>query len=328
MVSPAPPSKPAYQNDDAVQEELEAAFAATLEDRPKAEKAAGSIQAIHRGHMGRVGAKKKKSSLAIMHTKPAADFYAEATGLQNVECNVVYDALKDKAGAEGVTLEDFKQVLIRDLKLFEATQGDAMLEGLFAALDGNGNGVINLEELTAGITLFTKGSRADKLAVCFRVFDEDNDGSITHEELGRMFRAEVLVGLRAVLNAMEFVEVEEEESGAKTKLKISERLCEGRGVVPSAGLVTAEEDENNQLAIALHTGNGVGHARVAAAALRNANAAQLFEDLRGDSIVKELVEQVFATVDKNHDSVISLDEFKAFTRRNPKMTEWFDTFAA
>ena len=39
---------------------------------PNCASCALQCQAAHRGHMGRIGAKKKKTSLAITHTKPQA----------------------------------------------------------------------------------------------------------------------------------------------------------------------------------------------------------------------------------------------------------------
>ena len=41
------------------------------------EHAATSIQAAHRGHMGRIKSTKKKSSLVIQGAKPQVDFYAQ-----------------------------------------------------------------------------------------------------------------------------------------------------------------------------------------------------------------------------------------------------------
>ena len=127
-----------------------------------------------------------------------------------MELNVVFAAFEKSARGDGVTADEFVTVM-SGLHLF-LRGGEAMLRGLFASLDIDGNGSISIEELTAGIALFTKepkiptcnpnpqpgtltldcfpqGSRAEKLALCFNIYDADRSGGISWDELGRLFKA-------------------------------------------------------------------------------------------------------------------------------------------
>ena len=72
------------------------------------------------------------------------------------------------------------------------------LSNIFYAFDRDGNGVVDLAEFLAGFTLLASGGKSDKLALAFRLFDEDGDGYISRDEIERYLRAflTVLIALQ------------------------------------------------------------------------------------------------------------------------------------
>jgi len=304
------------------------------------EVAATSIQAAHRGHSARVKSNKKKSSLVIQGTKPQVDFYAQVpptpqpnaaagtdrfipvpqeSGLDHMELNVVYAAFQNKARGEGVTLDEFIHEM-KGLRL-SLRGGEDMLRGLFASLDVDKSGAISIEELTAGISLFTKGSRADKLAVCFQIYDTDQSGGISKEELSLLFRAEVLSGLKAIHASVEFDAIDAEAGNKVAKVDVKEALG-------GLTVATAEEGEGGKVTIAVSSPTGgKGQAVVDATQLLATEIPDLFHALRGEEIVADLVAQAFREADKDDDERIDLAEFVKFCKKHPKLTDWFDILA-
>lgn len=65
----------------------------------------------------------------------------------------------------------------------EADRTFEMLMRLFKLFDTDGNGVVSLAELSAGLSILCGGSRDDKVRALFSVFDVDGDGYISVEEL-------------------------------------------------------------------------------------------------------------------------------------------------
>lgn len=302
--------------EDETQEELEQAFGATVEQ----DVATTKIQAAHRGHMGRVNAKKKKTSLAISHMEPQFNFYAQESGLANIELNIIFKALKSKAEDGGVTADGFVEAMT-ELGVFK-NQGEVMMRGLFKALDTSSDGRLSLEELSSGILLFTSGSRADKLACCFSVYDADDSGFISRDELTRLFKTEVVIGLKAIQGALEFDLIEAAADGSDAKVDVSENVADG------SVTATAKTDENNQVKVAVQTSCATGTAAVDVQSVIDASADSMFADLRGDQIVEGLVNQVFSEADKDKDDKVTLAEFTAFVKKHPQLTSWFDILSA
>ena len=195
-----------------------------------------------------------------------------------------------------------------------------MLKGLYKALDTDDSGTISIEELTAGISLFTKGSRAEKLSVAFNIYDLDKSGSISREELGELFKAEVLSGLRAIHGAVEFDAIDAEAGGNIGKLDVEESL--------DSGLVSAKEDDSGKVTMSVSIEAGkTGAATIDAKQLLRTDITDVFAALEGQTIVDDLVAQAFQEADKNADDAIEFDEFVKFVKKHPKLTDWFEILA-
>ena len=57
----------------------------------------------------------------------------------------------------------------------------------FRVLDTDGNGSLDILEFVAGMGTLFKGSVAQQWKYAFDLFDADNDGFVTHQDLAEMF---------------------------------------------------------------------------------------------------------------------------------------------
>jgi len=78
-------------------------------------------------------------------------------------------------------------------KLLERKFGKKMIfaDQLFKAFDKSGDGSVDFEELSKGLSVFTKGTLDEKLKMCFSLFDVDKDGFIQQEEFSKNFGSAV-----------------------------------------------------------------------------------------------------------------------------------------
>ena len=62
------------------------------------------------------------------------------------------------------------------------------LSNVFFAFDRDESATVDASELTSAMLLFCSGRKSDKLALSFDLFDQDNDGTVSREELWRFIR--------------------------------------------------------------------------------------------------------------------------------------------
>ena len=75
---------------------------------------------------------------------------------------------------------------VDDLRRALGLRSEYLTRRIFAAFDRNGDGQISKQEFLAGVRALVTGSAREKLAFAFRLWDHDNDGFLTLEELLRM----------------------------------------------------------------------------------------------------------------------------------------------
>lgn len=62
------------------------------------------------------------------------------------------------------------------------------MERLFCCWDREIEGTIGLEPWIMGLDVFVRGGLRDRIAFCFRVYDLNNDGYITRDEIFQLLK--------------------------------------------------------------------------------------------------------------------------------------------
>ncbi|ELU05067.1 hypothetical protein CAPTEDRAFT_147619 [Capitella teleta] len=89
---------------------------------------------------------------------------------------------------EGIAGDD-QQIHLAEFKGAIKAKEPFFVERIFALLDADGSGTIDLDELMEGMTKLTKGDQMDKLRFLFDIFDVDGVGTIDPEELKTVLRS-------------------------------------------------------------------------------------------------------------------------------------------
>lgn len=71
---------------------------------------------------------------------------------------------------------------------FRVITEDILVERLFCCWDREIEGVIRLEPWIIGLDVFLRGSLRDKITFCFHVYDLNNDGYITKDEIFQLLK--------------------------------------------------------------------------------------------------------------------------------------------
>ena len=71
---------------------------------------------------------------------------------------------------------------------FKVITEDALVERIFCCWDRENEGIIRLEPWVMGLDLYLRGSLREKIEFCFQVYDLNNDGFITKDEIFQLFK--------------------------------------------------------------------------------------------------------------------------------------------
>uniref|UniRef100_A0A8C6WH30 Si:ch211-245j22.3 n=1 Tax=Neogobius melanostomus TaxID=47308 RepID=A0A8C6WH30_9GOBI len=82
-------------------------------------------------------------------------------------------------------------------------------EEIFRTLDNNGDGVVDFREYAMAISLLTEGSAVEKLRWSFKLYDKDNDGAITRDEMLEIMKAVYKMSVAASLTPPNTLTAEE-----------------------------------------------------------------------------------------------------------------------
>ncbi|XP_017761801.1 PREDICTED: EF-hand calcium-binding domain-containing protein 1-like [Eufriesea mexicana] len=87
-------------------------------------------------------------------------------------------------------IEGIDRSIFRDLlhNTFKVITEDALVERIFCCWDRENEGVIRLEPWVIGLDLYLRGSLREKIEFCFKVYDLNNDGFITKDEIFQLFK--------------------------------------------------------------------------------------------------------------------------------------------
>jgi len=123
------------------------------------------------------------------------------TGLHNVDVEQLCGAFQQYS--EGGTLDKRSfDSCIREVvpsnELSDTDKGHLShaLSNIFYAFDRNGNGEVEVAEFASGFSLLGAGSKSDKLALAFQMFDTDEDGRLTRRQMWKYLRSFLIVLLK------------------------------------------------------------------------------------------------------------------------------------
>lgn len=106
-------------------------------------------------------------------------------GLKNFTAEEVFDAIARRANQTGeVSRHDFKHVMM----VFAKRAGDpsragTLLDSLFETMDLNHNGKLDFAEVASGMSVMIGGDTMDKLRSAMQLFDFDQNGKISRDEM-------------------------------------------------------------------------------------------------------------------------------------------------
>lgn len=71
---------------------------------------------------------------------------------------------------------------------FDIVTDDTLMDRIFCVWDKTNFGLLVLETWFSGLSIFLKGSLADKINFCFIVYDLNGDGFITKDEMFQLLK--------------------------------------------------------------------------------------------------------------------------------------------
>lgn len=87
--------------------------------------------------------------------------------------------------SQGIDRATFRELLHNT---FNVITEDILVERLFCCWDREIEGTIRLEPWIIGLDVFLRGSLQDRIVFCFHVYDLNNDGYITKDEIFQLLK--------------------------------------------------------------------------------------------------------------------------------------------
>jgi len=154
------------------------------------------------GNKPQKGGSSKKESIKAKKgasKEPQLADFASSTHFSEVEVNKLYKTFTELAPSGRVNKELFGKCLERlEEHGFKHPKDTPFGDRLFQLLDINNDGVVDLNEFVCGLSMLCKGTTEEKLALSFKAYDLDGNGSISEEEMKIMFKQAWLAGFKAL----------------------------------------------------------------------------------------------------------------------------------
>ncbi|CAL8371144.1 unnamed protein product [Boreogadus saida] len=107
-----------------------------------------------------------------------------------VECLIrLFNGLMGDVAASGRAVHGLDRGRFRSIlhNTFGMTD-DMLMDGVFRAFDKDNDGFVSVREWTEGLSVFLRGTLAEKIKYCFDVYDLNGDGFISREEMFHMLK--------------------------------------------------------------------------------------------------------------------------------------------
>eukprot|EP00013_Stygamoeba_regulata_P022430 CAMPEP_0177653016 /NCGR_PEP_ID=MMETSP0447-20121125/13483_1 /TAXON_ID=0 /ORGANISM="Stygamoeba regulata, Strain BSH-02190019" /LENGTH=229 /DNA_ID=CAMNT_0019156389 /DNA_START=195 /DNA_END=884 /DNA_ORIENTATION=+ len=165
----------------------------------------GAKQGKEGGSAPGMNAQKKK--YANIDPKLVKEFVGE-TNFDKVEVKNLYEVFQSVAEDNCVKRDKFKMALqkLKDCGL-KLEDNHPFADRLFEILDRNKDGVVDLQEFITGLSCLAKGTAEEKLALCFKAYDLDGNGTISKDELALMFKHAWISGFQSLCAIHESTDV-------------------------------------------------------------------------------------------------------------------------
>ena len=199
-----------------------------------------------------------------------------------------------------IDLKSFQQVMLRRLPTGVVKQDDTessdgkanpLLQRMFELFDTNKDGAIDFREFIMGLNSMQAGAGEDRVKMCFKIYDVDNSGWISREELSEM--------LASVMMACDGLGSSDAEHAPKRRKASSGREID----VKSEN--TASEAGPNCCETPPAIGPGGGE------------ISDTYNVVRNHSLQAEVFGDLFERLDVNKDGKISYEEFKVGINQDP-----------
>ncbi|XP_015436128.1 PREDICTED: EF-hand calcium-binding domain-containing protein 1 [Dufourea novaeangliae] len=97
---------------------------------------------------------------------------------------------RQQQSSQTLALQGIDRPVFRDSlhNMFKVITEDALVERIFCCWDRENEGIVRLEPWIMGLDLYLRGSLREKIEFCFKVYDLNNDGFITKDEIFLLFK--------------------------------------------------------------------------------------------------------------------------------------------
>jgi Ca2+-binding EF-hand superfamily protein len=110
----------------------------------------------------------------------------KTTEFDGPEIYAAYERFMKDSPHGKIGLDRFK-IIYADI--FPKGNADLFAENVFRCIDENGNNWIEFREFLGAMSIMARGSLDKKLEWVFRIYDKDQNGAITKDELGAIIKS-------------------------------------------------------------------------------------------------------------------------------------------
>ena len=117
---------------------------------------------------------------AEIHRPESIEDLLARTKFTRSELKAMYRGFKQNCPTGIVEEDQFKDIIC---EFFPNGDAGFYVHHLFRTLDTGKTGAVTFEEFVVGLSVISRGSEEEKLIWCFSLYDADDDGRISREEL-------------------------------------------------------------------------------------------------------------------------------------------------